>query len=100
MPHEDCPEKPADRAAPLSDFGALNIAGLSIAFTAFLVIMMQVRHEYGFDRWIPQSDCVFRVEQGYDGKYQTLLCNPLINELKTVSAHIRAAALVRGGDDC
>ena len=77
----------------------LNIAGLSVAFTAFLVIMMQVRHEYGFDRWIPQSDCVFRVEQGYDGKYQTLLCNPLINELKTVSAHIRAAALVRGGDD-
>lgn len=77
----------------------LNIVGLSVAFTAFLVIMMQVRHEYGFDRWIPRSDCVFRVEQGYGGKYQTLLCNPLINELKTVSAHIQAAALVRGGDD-
>ncbi|GEM_PF-4652795 len=38
----------------LSSF--LNIAGLSVAFAAFLVIMIQVRYEWTFDRTHYTSD--------------------------------------------
>ena len=31
----------------------LNIVGLTVAFTAFLVIMMQVEYEHNFDRCYP-----------------------------------------------
>lgn len=29
----------------------LNVAGLSVAFTAFLILFMQVRYEWGYDRF-------------------------------------------------
>ena len=38
----------------------LNIVGLSIAFAAFVLILMQVSYENGFDKGYPQQ--VYRVE--------------------------------------
>ena len=29
----------------------LNVAGLSVAFTAFLILFMQIRYEWGYDRF-------------------------------------------------
>lgn len=72
----------------------LNIGGLSVAFTAFVIIMMQVGYEYSFDRDMPGAERVFRVELGYYDRYQTVLDHPLIDELSTVSAHIEAASLL------
>lgn len=40
---------------------ALNIIGLSIAFAAFMVIMMQVRHDRTFDSVHPNADRLYRV---------------------------------------
>ena len=34
---------------------ALNVAGLAVAFAAFLVILIEVRFEYGFDTCHPGS---------------------------------------------
>lgn len=74
---------------------ALNVAGLTVAFAAFLVILMQVRFERSYDSWIPDAGCVFRVELAYaeEGPFQTYLSHPLINELTAASPHIVAGSL-------
>lgn len=41
----------------------LNIAGLAIAFTAFLIIMMQIKYEYTFDRYHKNADRIFRIDR-------------------------------------
>ena len=38
----------------------LNVLGLSIAFVAFMLIMMQVNYDYTFDRSHPNADAIFR----------------------------------------
>ena len=40
----------------------LNVAGLSVAFAAFMVIMMQVNYDRTFDTSDPNHDRIFRVE--------------------------------------
>ena len=40
----------------------LNIIGLSVAFTAFLVIMMQVDYDRRFDRCHPKAGRIFLAE--------------------------------------
>ena len=40
----------------------LNIMGLVLAFTAFIMIMAYVRFEWNFDRCYPKSDCIFKVD--------------------------------------
>ena len=42
----------------------LNILGLSIAITAFIMIIMQVDYDYNFDRFHKNSDRIYRVEHG------------------------------------
>ena len=39
----------------------LNVFGLSIAFAAFMVIMMQVNYDYTFDSCQPEADAIYRV---------------------------------------
>jgi putative ABC transport system permease protein len=40
----------------------LNLAGLAAAFATLLVIMIQVRYDYGFDKFYSESDKIFRIE--------------------------------------
>ena len=40
----------------------LNILGLSIAFTAFMIILMQWRYDMTFDSKTPNADCIYRVD--------------------------------------
>ena len=40
----------------------LNLAGLAAAFATFLVIMIQVRYDYGFDKFYKEGDKIFRIE--------------------------------------
>ena len=42
----------------------LNILGLSVAFAAFMVIMIQLDFDYGFDKFHKDYDKIFRVERG------------------------------------
>ena len=41
----------------------LNVAGLSVAFAAFLVIMMQIEYERNFDRCHPTADRIVRLDR-------------------------------------
>ena len=38
----------------------LNVAGLAVAFAAFIVILIQVNFEWMFDRCHPTSDRIYR----------------------------------------
>ena len=40
----------------------LNILGLTVAFTAFMIIMIQVNYDLGYDRSYKTADRLFRVE--------------------------------------
>ena len=42
--------------------GILNVVGLSVAFTAFAVIVIQLVFQNGYDRFRPDADKIFRVE--------------------------------------
>ena len=44
----------------------LNVLGLSVAFSAFILIMMQVDYDRNFDRGIKDVDRIFRVEVAYE----------------------------------
>lgn len=44
----------------------LNILGLSVAFAAFTIILMQVSYDRSFDRFHPKSDRIYRVEVSED----------------------------------
>ena len=41
---------------------ALNVAGLAVAFAAFIVILIQINFERTFDRCHPTSGRIFRVD--------------------------------------
>ena len=73
----------------------LNILGLSVAFAAFMIIMMQLQFSFGFDRFHKNSDKIFRVETishaapGYLG----VLSRPLATAIFESSPHIVAGAI-------
>ena len=45
----------------------LNVFGLSIAFAAFMVIMMQVNYDYTFDSCQPEADAIYRMDMDFQG---------------------------------
>lgn len=46
---------------------ALNILGLSVAFAAFIIIMIQLDYDYNFDKFHNDYDKIFRVERRRTG---------------------------------
>ncbi|MDR2809226.1 MAG: ABC transporter permease [Tannerellaceae bacterium] len=69
---------------------ALNILGLSVAFAAFMMIMMQVDYDRNFDRSHPHADRIYRAEvsavMGND--WQAIVNRPLIDAFIASSPHI------------
>lgn len=74
----------------------LNILGLSIAFTAFMIIMMQWRYDTTFDKDTPNADCIYRVDALEDlGAEQSALCSmPMMEVLIQSSPHILAGGMM------
>ena len=44
----------------------LNVLGLSVAFSAFILIMMQVEYDQNFDRGYTDTESIFRVEAMFE----------------------------------
>ena len=44
----------------------LNLLGMAVAFTAFMMIMMQVKFDTGFDTCYEDAESIFRLDT-YDG---------------------------------
>lgn len=81
---------------------ALNIAGLAVAFAAFIVILIQVNFERNFDRCYPTSGRIFRVGLNMPGTFGTILPRGFVEAVIPSSPHIEAGTLVtpsfgRGG---
>ena len=70
----------------------LNFIGLALAFSAFLVIMVQVVYDYGYDRNYEDAERIFRVENKFMSRvgYSTVLSRPMIEAMKSASPEIEA----------
>lgn len=74
----------------------LNILGLSVAFAAFMVIMMQVDYDTNFDAFHKDGETIYRVELQWEGEpAQAILPRPLADIFMRFSPHIKAGALPR-----
>jgi putative ABC transport system permease protein len=75
----------------------LNIAGLSVAFAAFLVIMIQIRYEWAFDRMHPQADRIFRMDMPRNlagDRFASVLTRGFVDKVIASSPHIEAGSLL------
>ncbi len=72
----------------------LNILGLSVAFAAFMVILMQLDFDYNFDMMYENSDRIYRMELTYDGEAQTVISRPMADLFFRSSPHIVAGSIV------
>lgn len=70
----------------------LNIGGLTVAFASFMVIMMQVWYEFGYDRCYPHADRIYALCLPEPGDLGTVLPRPLAEKLLRSSAGIETGA--------
>jgi len=70
----------------------LNLLGLSVAFTAVIVIMMQVNYDLGFDNNQPEADNIYRIDAAHEGRQFAVIPRPLIEDFKASSPYIKEAA--------
>ena len=75
---------------------ALNILGLSVAFAAFMVIMIQLDYDYGFDKCHKDYDKIFRMEidiPNFSNGYAGVFSRPLAERFFESSPHIVAGGI-------
>ncbi|HEX3140013.1 MAG TPA: ABC transporter permease, partial [Rhizobacter sp.] len=46
-------------------YSGINIAGLAIGMAACLLILLFIRHETGYDRWIPDVANTYQLQAWY-----------------------------------
>ena len=69
----------------------LNILGLSAAFVAFMLLMMQWDYDRTFDRHDPNADKIYRI----DRNGTAIICRPLAEMItQQASPHIQAGCLM------
>jgi len=78
----------------------LNILGLTVAFTAFIIIMVQVNYDLGYDKSYATADRLFRVEYttpNAAGEYSAAFSRPISNRFADSSPDVVAASNWRWG---
>ena len=75
----------------------LNILGLSVAFAAFMVIMVQLDYDYNFAKFHKDSDKIYRLEMsltmpGFSAK-APIVSRPLAERFFDSSPHILAGGM-------
>lgn len=71
----------------------INVLGLSVAFAAFLVILMQVYFDRSFDAFHKDAKLIYRIELGIQGNKFAIVSRP-ITEFISQSPQIEESALV------
>ena len=71
----------------------LNIMGLVLDFTAFIMIMAYVRFEWNFDRCYPKSDCIFKVDMPKVSFFRSILPTGYAESIIHSSAHVKASTM-------
>ncbi len=72
----------------------INLMGLSVGIAAYMVIMLYVTHEKGYDKHIEQRDKMFRVvevqnEPGVGNQHVAITMAPLASEMKNYFPQIK-----------
>lgn len=74
-----------------------NVFCLSIAFASFILLMLQIRYEWGYDRFHKEGDKIFRLEiKMPDRGTGVLFSRPMIDEFVKSSPTIEIGAPIRG----
>lgn len=74
---------------------AINLAGLAVALTAFIIIMANIEYETTFDRSYPTAGRIFRVDcPDNDEMFRSILPNAFARDVINSSAHIEAGTLL------
>ena len=68
----------------------INIVGMSVAFAAALILMVQVRRDAGYDKNFPSWENLYRMENNFmdDGLFSTYFSRPLIQIARNASSNI------------
>ncbi|HPS25214.1 MAG TPA: ABC transporter permease, partial [Bacteroidales bacterium] len=67
----------------------LNLLGLSVAFAAFMFIMMQVGYEMNYNASHSNRDRIMRLEIAHDGKtFQAVINRPMAEIIAKNSPHV------------
>lgn len=72
----------------------LNVFGLSIAFTAYMVIMMQVNYDYTFDSCQPNADVIYRLDWNNEGELMSVVSRPFARAFTESSPHVKAGMIM------
>lgn len=72
----------------------LNVLGLSIAFVAFMLIMMQVDYDYTFDCNHRGADAIFRLDLVQGKGSQAIICRPFARTFTESSPHIEGGGIM------
>ena len=72
----------------------LNVLGLSIAFAAFMVIMMQVNYDHTFDSCQPEADAIYRMDMDFQGESGAVISRPFARGFTESSPHIKAGMIM------
>lgn len=72
----------------------LNVAGLAVAFAAFIVIMIQLDYDWNFAKCYPDYDRIYRLEQVNEQGAMTILSRPMSELFINSSPHITAGTIV------
>lgn len=61
----------------------INILGLSVGFAVAILIFLYIQHERSYDKWIPESEQVFRAYRSWEGGGETVWTpGPLAHTVK------------------
>jgi len=77
----------------------LNILGLSVAFAAFIAIMIQVNYEYNFDNCHPNAKRICRVDLLNNDERISILPRAFADAIIASSPHIKEATIVTPIDE-
>ena len=75
----------------------LNLLGLTIALSSFIILIAQVRYELTYDTHFRDADRIFRIEIDVPtelGVYSPLLCRPLGERMLASSPDIEAGGVM------
>lgn len=72
----------------------LNLVGLSVAFAAFIIILMQVSYERSYDRGYATSERIYRVTFNTEGFFSFILPRAFVEAVIQSSPHIEAGTLI------
>ncbi len=75
----------------------INILGMSVAFAAAMILMVQVKWDATYDKNFEGHEQVFRMENNWmdDGLFNTGICRPVIELIRTASPNLEAVGTLQ-----